>query len=229
MDMSDVKPRIKSSYDAIAPTYNAWAARDVALRIRFLDQLLDLLPAPSQTNPPPLKAVELGCGGGVPITQALLSSPRGHTFHVTANDLSSTQIALGKQALGDGPARIRWVEGDMISLAFPDGSLDVVVALYSVIHLPHAEQDKLLRRITRWLKPATGLALVNFTAEKAERTVMPDWLGGWIFWSGWGADATLRKVGDELEVVASEVTKTDGVDASFLWVIARPLGKSVAD
>lgn len=227
----DVKSRLKLSYDAIAPAYNAWAVRTSDLRLSFLDRLLHLLPTPNSAPdsqsaaPSVLAALELGCGAGVPITQTLLSSPGGCTFHVTANDLSSTQIALGKQALGDDETRVRWLQGDMMALEFPSQSFEIVVALYSIIHLPRDEQILLLGRIAKWLKPG-GLALVNFGAEEDEHAVIDDWMGGWMFWSSWGVEITLQKVRDEtgLEVVESKVTDADGVDASFLWAIMRARG-----
>lgn len=256
----DVKSRLKQSYDAIAPAYNAWAMRTSGLRLEFLNRLLHLLPPPPppptpatpitlngaapdsesaaaapSSSPSVLTALELGCGAGVPVTQALLSysssSPGvgGRTFHVTANDLSSTQIALGKQALGGehDETRVRWIQGDMMDLDFPAESFDVIIALYSLIHLPRGEQIILLGRMAKWLKKKPGgLALVNFGAEEAEHAVMDDWLGpdGWMFWSSWGVETTLCKVREEtgLEVVESKVTTdADGVDASFLWVIMR--------
>ncbi|KAK3376471.1 methyltransferase [Lasiosphaeria ovina] len=191
--------------------------------------------AASDSAPVPMThLVELGCGAGVPVTRALLEFPdtpagRGRRVHVTANDLSATQVALGREGVrprAGSHDQIEWVAGDMMDLSFAAGSLDAVVALYSVIHLPREEQGVLLERVARWLKPG-GIVLANFSVEDTPGEVMDRWLGeekGWMFWSGFGVDKTLevvtRKAG--LEVVLSEVSKNeDGVDAEFLWVIAR--------
>lgn len=219
----NLKERIKESYDVIAPAYNNWTSGHSALRTTWLNHLLDLLPVldPANIQTAPLHALELGCGAGVPITSTLLSSPRGIPFHVTANDISSTQLALAKESLGADDTKVKWVNGDMMALDFPDDSFDVIVALYSVIHLPREEQTEMLRRVDRWLKVG-GLVLVNFGAEESEGMEFEDWLGGWMYWSGWGAERSLGVVkGVGLEVARWEVMPEDGVDASFLWVVGR--------
>jgi len=199
-----------------------------------------------------LKALEIGCGAGVPIVSALLSSPRGMRFHVVGNDLSSGQIGIARGKFGgsiitvnppdggnshvmneegdgngdgngnESESTVEWSQADMLTLSFPPASLDLVIGLYSVIHLPWEEQVVMMQKIAKWLKPG-GLVLVNFGAEKAEAVEMGDWLGGWMFWSSFGAEGMLERVRkvEGLEVLSSEVVGEDGVDAAFLWVIAK--------
>ncbi|OTA98410.1 hypothetical protein M426DRAFT_326010 [Hypoxylon sp. CI-4A] len=220
----DIKQRLKATYDAIAPKYSAWSQTlpQNAQLVERLEKLLTLLPKHRQ-----LRVLELGCGSGVPVAQKLLS----HTnIHVTANDLSSAQIELARTNLlgGGGGAeakageRLDLVEGDMAQLTFPDQHLDAVVAFYSLIHLPRGEQKDMIEKIARWLRPG-GYLLANFSEAAAEGVVMEKWLDerGWAFWSSWGAEETLRIVGEAgLQVVGSDVTK-DVVDAAFLWVVAK--------
>ncbi|GAB1320933.1 Methyltransferase domain-containing protein [Madurella fahalii] len=226
---ANLKARIKESYDAIATAYNTWTESHHPVRLRYLSKLLAEFPPRSDDagggggddKAAAMAALELGCGAGVPVTEALLA--RGGT-HVTANDLSSTQLALARQRLGDDPARVRWVEGDMMDLAFPPASFDLVVAFYSVIHLPRHEQRVLMERVAGWLKPG-GVVLLNFGAEEMEGHVIDGWLDekGWMFWSGFGEVKTLEMLTDAgLEIVFSEVTRDETrIDGSFLWVIAR--------
>lgn len=234
----DLKARLKEAYDAIAPTYNAWTESHHRFRMHYLSKLLQHLPSlkgSHDPNPDPddherkpaLAALELGCGCGVPVTEALLSAGGGgNGIHVTANDLSATQLALARQRVGDDdPPRLRWVQGDMMDLDFPPASLDIVVGMYSVIHLPREEQRVLMGRIAGWLRPG-GVVLVNFGREEMEGMVMERWLGeekGWMYWSGLGEEGTVEMVrGAGLEVVMREVSKDEGgTDAEFLWVIAR--------
>jgi len=275
-----MKTRLKASYDAIAPAYNEWASYNHRLRLRYLDRVLDFLVSTrmqTQTTDPTtigtgtgtgtgtetgtkLKALEIGCGAGVPIVSALLSSPRGMRFHVVGNDLSGGQIGIARGRFGggvftgggggdpsdgdnyslvneegdgkgdgngddsgkDSKSTVEWAQADMLTLSFPPSSLDLVIGLYSVIHLPREEQVAMMRKIAGWLKPG-GLVLVNFGAEEAEAVEMADWLGGWMFWSSFGAEGMLERVEkvEGLEVLSSEVVGEDGVDAAFLWVIAR--------
>ena len=88
---------VKASYDAIAPRYNEWTIPHSTTRLRYLDQLLDRLPTTISSSPStPVSVLELGCGYGVPVTRKLLSHLN---FSVTANDLSSAQLALARASL----------------------------------------------------------------------------------------------------------------------------------
>jgi hypothetical protein len=77
--------------------------------------------------------------------------------------------------------------------------------------------------IAGWLKPG-GYFLANFAADELEKLEVDKWLDhekGWMFWSGWGKDGTLKMVKDAgLEVLVEEVVEEVG-DATFLWVLAR--------
>ncbi|KAL9620225.1 MAG: hypothetical protein Q9160_005234 [Pyrenula sp. 1 TL-2023] len=220
---TDLKTRLKASYDAIAPKYNQWTIPHSTTRLHFLDQLLDRLPSTSASNP--VSVLELGCGCGLPVTEKLLSHP---TFSVTANDLSSAQLALARASLlpdppGPNDGRLTLLDGDMLALDFAPMTFDAVVGMYSIIHLPRAEQVEMLGKIAAWLKPG-GWLLANFGAEEAAGREIRDWLGedkGWMFWSGWGSEGSVEKVREAgLEVVVQEVVE-DVVDAKFLWVLAR--------
>ncbi|KAI1094286.1 methyltransferase domain-containing protein [Rostrohypoxylon terebratum] len=145
-----------------------------------------------------LRFLELGCGSGLPVTKNLLSYP---SVHVTANDLSTTQIELAKNHLlgasevkvGDAE-RLTFIEGDITGLEFPDKSFDAIFALYSLIHLPREEQTEMISKIGRWLKPG-GYLLANFLEKESEVAVIGKWLGekGWMFW---GKERTLKIVED---------------------------------
>src|SRR5262245_50086351 len=87
----EIKDRIKATYDAIASHYLAWSARSQSPRLYYLQKLL-----PHLTSKTHVSVLELGCGAGVPCTQLLASQPN---FHVTANDISSTQLSLAAQKL----------------------------------------------------------------------------------------------------------------------------------
>ena len=96
--------------------------------------------------------LELGCGAGVPATQYLLQNEKP-TISVTANDISTTQLALAETNLATYKDRLTIVQGDMLALSFPAESFDAVTGVYSIIHLPREEQTQLLQSIGTWLKP----------------------------------------------------------------------------
>ncbi|KAF2191677.1 methyltransferase domain-containing protein [Zopfia rhizophila CBS 207.26] len=212
---SDLKNRLKDSYDAIALHYNNFTRQHDPIRLHYLGQLLSHLDSKDKTD-----ILELGCGAGIPGTKLLLEHAN---IHVTGNDLSTTQLQLAKQNLAEFSDRLKFLEGDMMDLSFAEKSFDVVMGFYSVIHLPRDEQVELLKRIVRWLKPG-GLFLANFSAEEMPVAFEEKWLDqekGWMFWSGWGAEGSCKMVEEAgLEILIREI-KEDVVDANFLWVLGR--------
>ncbi|KAJ1334076.1 methyltransferase domain-containing protein [Microdochium nivale] len=227
----NIKARLKASYDIIAPAYNSWAIPNSEQRLQYLQRLTALMPQLSGDSHEPaatVRILELGCGCGVPVTEKLLAHPN---VCVLANDMSSTQIKLARDTLvGDNDnnnkngGRVEFLEGDMAALSIAPGSLDAVLGLYSIFHLPRAEQPAMLGKIACWLRPG-GYFLGNFAGEVAEAVVFDKWLheDGWMFYSGLGVEGTLDAVrGASLEVLVGEV-REDVVKAEFLWVIARKL------
>lgn len=212
----DLKARLKESYDAMATEYNEWTTGHFSIRLEYLNKLI-----PKLLEKEGSKAVlELGCGCGLPVSEKLLSYP---DLSVTANDLSSTQIALAKQNLKDAGERVSFLEGDMTKLDLTPGSFDAVVAFYSIIHLPKDEQVTLLVNIAKWLKPG-GYLLANFSAQGSQGAEFQNWLAekGWMFWAGWGRVGTVEKIKEAgLEIVIDEVAE-DVIDSTnFVWVIAK--------
>ena len=112
----------------------------------------------------------------------------------------------------------------MLALDFATGSLDAVVGMYSIIHLPRVEQVEMLTKISTWLKPG-GWFLANFGAEDTAGKEAKNWLmeeQGWMFWSGWGVEGTVEKVKEAgLEVLVRDVLNDVRDGARFLWVLAR--------
>jgi ubiquinone/menaquinone biosynthesis C-methylase UbiE len=107
------KTLVEHGYDAIAPAYLAWSAPiPTTTRLHYLNKLLALLA-------PGANVLELGCGAGVPSTQALIE----HGLNVTAVDISSAQVALAHQHVPQATL----IHADMMSLSFePDGGEDVL-------------------------------------------------------------------------------------------------------
>ena len=219
---SDLKDRLKNTYDSIAHTYNAKLGVVLDhIRLEYLNRLVDLL---SQTGKDDIRVLELGCGAGIPVTKTLLDHAKP-SMSVTANDLSSVQLDLAASHLSDhvSSGKVTLVPGDMLALEYPSHSFDAVTGFYSIIHLPRDEQVLLMKKIAGWMKPG-GYFLANFAEEEAESIVMEKWLGeekGWTYWSAWGVDGTVKMLEDSgLEVLVKEVRGSD-VDASFLWVIGK--------
>ena len=205
---TDPKQIVADGYDQIAERYLAWSALDPSpQRMRNLARLLDLLPAGAEV-------LELGCGAGVPVTQALAERGR-----VTGVDISAEQIALAERLVPDAT----FIHADMTALDFPAGSFDAVVAFYALTHVPRAEHQALLARIAGWLRPG-GLLLATMGAGDSPDMVEPDWLGAPMFFSHYDAETNrgmVERAG--LELIDAEVVPEDedGETVEFLWVVAR--------
>lgn len=172
-----------------------------------------------------MKALEVGCGDGIPVAETLLAEE----LHVVGVDISGTQIALCQAHFPDQTAerRASWMQKDMMALQFPREEFDAVVALYSLFHLPREEQTVFLARARQWLKPG-GLILFNIPQEENEGEVEEHWLGlekGWVYWSSWGEEQMIRFIEGlgGMTVVMKEVTVAEvrNPDPKFVWVIAK--------
>jgi SAM-dependent methyltransferase len=91
----------------------------------------------------PIRAAELGCGPGTPIGRHL-----AERCAYIGVDLSAEML---RQAARDVPGGI-FVRADMSRLEAP-GSIDLVVASYSIIHLPGDRHEALFGAIGRRLRP----------------------------------------------------------------------------
>ncbi|KAL1874644.1 hypothetical protein Plec18167_005876 [Paecilomyces lecythidis] len=222
-----IKDDIQKAYDDIAGVYLTWTQPSHKTRLSYLDIMLRSFDTAKRNGQ--INILELGCGAGVPCTQLLAS----HKYiNVTANDISSAQIALAKERL---PETVNLIQGDMMGLEFGQEQFDAVLAMYSIFHLPRDEQTIMLRRIFDWLKPG-GKLLANFAEAGFESVSNPSWLGGTkgaMHWSGWGRDETrriLQDIGFAIEidevVVDSEEVKGVPRDVAFHWIIANKLLKT---
>ena len=217
----DVKARLKASYDAMAPAYNAWTVSHTPLRLTYLDKLCSYVPKLTAPDQQPA-ILELGCGAGVPVLSTMLS--RNPSLTATANDMSTTQVDLARGNLAAHADRVRFAPGDMTTAVddlLAPGSLSAVVALYSIIHLEQEEQRKMVARVAGWLEDG-GCLLANFAVEETKGVVMEEWIDekGWMFWSGLGVEGSVKMVEDAgLKVEVQVVEKGD--DETFLWIIAK--------
>jgi SAM-dependent methyltransferase len=204
----DARRIVADGYDAIAERYYAWSdARPSATRRRWLARALELIP-------PGADVLELGCGGGVPMTRALAAGRR-----VTGVDISARQIELARAAVPEAT----FIHADMTALDLPPAGFDAVVAFYSLTHVPRTDVPGLLDAVHGWLRPG-GLFIASMGAQDAPDEVEEDWLGAPMFFSHYGAKknrAIVRHAGLELEEGIVEAEPEDRHDALFLWVVAR--------
>jgi len=164
--------------------------------------------------PPGAEVLDLGCGSGVPTTKTL-----ARRFQVTGVDISQRQIELARHYVPEA----HFVQADATQLDLPPDSLDGVVAFYSIIHIPRAEQTGLVLKIASWLRTG-GYFVAALGTRAVDNELNEDFLGAPMVWSGYDA-ATNRRMVEEagLEILsAREETEPEfGEDITFLWLVAR--------
>ena len=216
--MPRVEPRdptelVRRGYDALSERYAAAHPEETKYRA-WIEDLLARLPVAGTV-------VDLGCGTGVPVARALVRA--GH--RLTGIDLSDVQVARARERVPGAAFR----QGDLTEVGFPAGSLDAVVCLYALIHVPLADQLPALRRIAGWLRPG-GLLLVT-TGATAWTGTDPDWLGGGVpmWWSHADAATNRRWLTEAGFTVEHEEPVPEGDGAGHVLFRARAVGGSGHD
>jgi SAM-dependent methyltransferase len=199
-----------TTYDALAPRWDEWAA---AVTPPFREDALRRLPAFVVDGEP---VVELGCGTGVPVGQALAAR-----YRYTGVDASSGMLARARDAVPTGT----FVHGDMETCTFAAASLGAVVAFFSIIHVPRERHADLFVSIASWLRPG-GVFLGTLHTNDDPDDFAPDWLGaGPMRWSGYDAAtnrALLERAGFAvLDATVMKQVEPDGCVIHPLLVLAR--------
>ena len=206
---------VRDGYDAMSDRYAAWQS-EIAddPRDRYVELLLARLPERPDI-------LEIGCGAGIEPTPTFARIGR-----LTGIDISGAQIERAQKAL---PAA-ELIHGDFTTATFAAGSYDAVVALFTLTHIPANDLPALLGRVATWLRP-DGLFLATFGTGAAHETVVDDFLGAPMFFSGFDEETNERLVREpgltivesRIEVMhepESEPGKGDA-DVAFHWILAR--------
>jgi cyclopropane fatty-acyl-phospholipid synthase-like methyltransferase len=117
--------------------------------------------------------LEVGCGGGIPITKTLATR-----FTVTGVDISAEQV---RRARDNVPAA-EIIHGDIMARDFAPDSFDAAVSFYAVLHLPREEHAELFDRIHGWLKPR-GYLFVTLVLRGEPPYIEEDFFGVPMYWS----------------------------------------------
>jgi diadenosine tetraphosphate (Ap4A) HIT family hydrolase/SAM-dependent methyltransferase len=207
---------VQRGYDTIDERYSPWAQHvDPPLRLPYIERVL------AMADSPPSRAVELGCGPGLPVGRFL-----AERCSYLGVDLSAAML---RRAAVNVPTGV-FIQADMTRLALAANSIDLVVAFYSITHLPRDRHSALFQSVAEWLRPGGWFVATLGTGDNPGGTEA-DWLGGGpMFWSGFDVETNvklLRQAGLEVQD-ASVVDQSElGNPVQFLWVIARrPLLKN---
>jgi SAM-dependent methyltransferase len=167
MGDDDQREVVRRGYDALSYHYR----RDDADDGQYGPWLCDLL----RRLPTPADVLDLGCGCGLPAARILANA--GH--HVTGIDISDVQIERARRLVPTAT----FVWADAVELDLPPARFDAVVCLYTLIHIPLADQPALIGRLGKWLRP--GGWLLATTGHDAWTGIEDNWLGGpaTMWWS----------------------------------------------
>jgi cyclopropane fatty-acyl-phospholipid synthase-like methyltransferase len=206
-DLADAKALVARSYDQIALRYAAWRIEgNPAMRfVRELDARL----------PDGADVLELGCGRGVPVGRELAKRHR-----LTGVDISAAQIELARHHVPEAS----FIHADYTELEVAAASLDAVVAILTLTHVPREEHAALLSRIARWLRDG-GFFLCSLGTADTPGAVEEDWLGAPMFFSHYDADTNRRLVREAgFEAVLEEIVamhEEGHGEARFLWLLGQ--------
>ena len=129
--------RTMQEYDRIAD----WYAVDRSRTIGVAEVL-----AVAATLPTHSRILDIGCGNGVPITEALVNA--GH--RVVGLDSSSGMLALFRVNLPNTPV----VKGDARQCPFAACEFDAAISWGMMFHLPRVDQAAVFESVSRALKPS---------------------------------------------------------------------------
>ncbi len=204
----DPKEIVARGYDAVALHYAEWAGRIESPLLEWVRDFDARLPDSSHV-------LELGCGRGVPVARQLA---RRH--QLTGADISAVQIELARHHVPEAS----FVHVDAMELDVAAASVDGVLALHVLGHIPMHEQPGLIERIGTWLRPG-GFLLATLGAGAAGEMVEDDWLGAPMFFASLDTHAyplILKSVGFELLRDEVVVQREPGHgEVAFRWVLAR--------
>lgn len=135
-----------TSYDAVAPTFDAMSER-------FSAEIADAL-LRRATIAPSAHVLDLGAGAGLLTVRAAQIATSGRVVGI---DHSSGMLNQARQKAQRGGVsdRVEYAQMDAESLAFDPGSFDGAVSLFVLAHLPNP--DAALRELHRVLRPGGRL------------------------------------------------------------------------
>jgi len=153
--------------------------------------------------------VDVGCGDGA---RTLANLPPGSV----GLDVSRRGLELAAENVPDA----RLVQAEMRDVPLRADAVDAVTAYHAVFHVPRGEHHAVYREFARVLRPG-GRLLMTLPSGRFE-TVREGWMGGRMFFSAPGRDATLSQLRDAgfTDLRTEPVSDPLGSTAEFVFATA---------
>jgi ubiquinone/menaquinone biosynthesis C-methylase UbiE len=194
---------VREAWDAVSERYAS--SRDpTGSDADLLDDLLTDLADAGVTDP---RVLDVGCGDGA---RTLANLPAGSV----GLDFSRVGLDLARETVPDA----RLLQADMLDVPLRDASVDAVTAYHAVFHVPREEHPAVYREFARVLRPG-GRLLMTLPGGRFE-TVRRGWMGGQMFFSAPGRQATLGHLREAGFVDLQTETVSDPLGSSAEFVFA---------
>jgi cyclopropane fatty-acyl-phospholipid synthase-like methyltransferase len=168
---------VSAAYDRAA---DRWLATRPPQLYRAVARLLEVALA---KIPAGGRALDVGCGAGVPITRTLVSlglSTTGLDFSMELLAIARREVPGASYVFGD----VRTIPSSALGERF-----DFIVAWDSIFHVPRADHERVFARLVSWLAPR-GTVLLSLGGSAGE--FISEMLGDTFWYSGYDPDESLR-------------------------------------
>lgn len=213
----DPKKIVKYGYNKIAEKYHNWNnhLNENTNRLNYIEKLNKIIqdkPLQNQYN-----ILDIGCASGI-YTKKLLNIPNAK---VTGIDISEMQIKLAKENIQEA----QFLCEDIMKIEFSQNIFDIIVGLFSIIHLSPSEQLQIFPKLYNWIKP-NGLLLINLSPNIDNGSIDANWLGTEMYWSSLGNDkfkTIIENLGFKILEWNILDEKEDDNIIKFLWILCKKL------
>jgi SAM-dependent methyltransferase len=151
-------------YDLIAD----WFPTDRGRTVGVAEALAVLATLPVHS-----RILDLGCGNGVPVTEALVNAD----YRVVGLDSSAGMLARFQTNLPGTPA----VRGDARRCPFVNGCFDAAISMGMMFHLPRDDQAAAFASVSRVLKPGAPFLFTGAEIEGADDSGITGTMNGVTF------------------------------------------------
>jgi SAM-dependent methyltransferase len=185
-------------YDIIADWYAGDRGRTVGVR-----EALDVV----KSLPSGSRIVDIGCGNGVPITEALVRAG----YRVVGLDSSAKMLMQFRTNLPGTPA----VRGTVQSCPFDGGVFDAAVSWGMIFHLTRQDQVRAFASVARILKPGAPFLFTAADVDGDDAGITGTMNGTTFHYYGFTADQ-YRALLMERGLTLIDVHDDPGVSTYFL-------------